>query len=117
MKIKIIDDLYDIAWRIKAINNAYEIYYDTVKHRFEITADGRLQLVVPYLHLDGRTVDYVNRTRIENIDKILADTDRKNDALSAYKEKKVKETCAYKAKQLSDYLSRGGNDIPSYDNI
>lgn len=117
MKTKITDDLYDIARRVKEIDGVYDIYYDTSKKRYEIWADNLLQLVVPYDALDARTVTYVRKTRVERIAALMAETEKHNSEFAAANEKKISDEAAYKAKHIADYLSRGYDDIPSYDKI
>lgn len=117
MKIKITDDLYDIAWRLRAVDDGYELYYDTVKKRYEIVADGRLQFVSPYSALDSRTVEYARQTRVERMDALIRQADAHNEALRAAREKQVKDEAAYKARQLTAYLENGKTDIPSFDKI
>ena len=55
--IKVRDDLYDIARRIKEVDDRYELYYNARLDRYEIHADGALQIAVPFKRPDARTVE------------------------------------------------------------
>lgn len=83
--IKITNDLYDVAWRLKAIRDTYEIYYNAASCRYEVhdTAQfgNTLAFVVPYDELDCRTVSYALKTRRENADEIFEEIERDNERL------------------------------------
>lgn len=69
---KISSDVLDIVSRLKELDPRYEVYRNLTKHRFEIHADGALQIAVPFERLDERTLSLVKETRIENADELLA---------------------------------------------
>ncbi|HEY8419523.1 MAG TPA: hypothetical protein VIL03_03725 [Clostridia bacterium] len=75
MKIKIENDLYDIANRLKAIDSGYFVLYDTARKKYEVhnsnNIGGTYCLTVPYEKLDARTIDFVQKTRRERFDKLL----------------------------------------------
>lgn len=78
VKIKITDDLFYIADRLKEIDNRYEVFFDTEKQKFVIYALGKPQCVIPYDKLDVRTLDYVYKTRRENAEKLLMELEKSN---------------------------------------
>ena len=81
MSLKLItDDLFDIANRLKSVNESYAVYYNTEKQRFEVhdSARGCLAFVVPYDELDARTVEYALYTRVENVKQIAAEIEAHN---------------------------------------
>lgn len=86
---KITRDALDIAARLKEIDPRYEVYRNHTKRRFEIHADGALQIAVPFARLDARTLDLVRETRIENADALLARLERHNAKVEAQKEREV----------------------------
>ena len=47
MKVKITHDLFDIATRIKELDERYEIYFDTDAQKYHIYALGVRQLTYP----------------------------------------------------------------------
>lgn len=91
MEIRIQNDLYDIAARLKEIDERYETYFDTGRQKYVIKAFGILQAVIPYDELDQRTLDYVMYTRRENVDKVLKDVDEYNAAKERENVRKVKD--------------------------
>ena len=82
---EVVNDLYDIAKRIKEIDEQYFTFYSYEKKRYEIHHRGQvgntLALVVPYDKLDGRTLLLVQRTRRERMDEILRETEAHNATL------------------------------------
>lgn len=78
MKIKIDNDLFDISKRLKEIDPAYEVYFETDLQKYVLWAFGVRQTVLPYDELDVRTLDYVYHTRRENADTILREIDESN---------------------------------------
>lgn len=79
--VQIKNDLYSIADRLKEVDERYEIYRNTLLNRFEVHADGALQLAVPFDRLDARTVALVRRTRVENVGRLIKEIDRDNARL------------------------------------
>ncbi len=75
MKIKILNDVYDIANRIKFIDKGYFIVFNTSKKNFEIhnskQIDSTFCLTLPFKTLDIRALKYVFETQSKNIEKIL----------------------------------------------
>lgn len=80
--ILITDDVYDIAWRLRAINDGYRVYYNAHLNRYEVhditRSPNTLQFVVPYGELDARTVQYALYSRVENADDIFERIQRDN---------------------------------------
>ena len=91
MEIRIEHDLYDVAWRLRAIDPRYEVYFDTGRQKYIIKAFGILQVVLPFPELDQRALDYVRYTRKENAEKILADIDKHNDGREKEEIEKAKD--------------------------
>ncbi len=93
--IRVLDDLFSVADRIKSIDDKYEIYYNGESGKFEVynSADGSRQLVIPYDCLDSRAVDYVRKTRIERMDELIAEIELAN----AVAEKKAADEAVDKA--------------------
>ncbi len=91
--VKITDDLYDIAWRLKAVNSEYELFYNAEKGRYQVhDKKGALAFVVPFDELDARTVDYALRTRIQNARRIFEEVERNNARLERRAIKNATET-------------------------
>ncbi len=75
---KIQNDVLDIAARLKEIDPAYEVYRNLTRHRFEIHANGALQIAVPFERLDERTLSLARETRVENADKLVSELEKHN---------------------------------------
>lgn len=84
-------DLFDIAARLKEIDENYELYFNYEKNRYEIYAYKTLQLAVPYKRLDARTLRLARETRLEYIDNLMRDIERFNAALEKEKESKTRD--------------------------
>jgi hypothetical protein len=67
MLIKIENDLFDIAARLREIDSGYFVLFDTGKKVYQIhnaaQANGTYCLTLPYDSLDARAVEYVKSTR------------------------------------------------------
>jgi hypothetical protein len=100
MLIKITDDLYDIAFRIKEIDDRYQIFYDTKKCAYKLYLLNNYQLTFPYKNLDVRSLDYAYETRMENIEKILEKIDKHNEKVNADSIKNAKDELENKATKL-----------------
>ncbi len=82
MNIKIQNDVYNIANRIKEIDRNYFIVYNTSKRNFEIHSLSQIGnsycLTLPYKELDARALQHVQTTKTKNIDKILNQIEAEN---------------------------------------
>ena len=82
---EVVNDLYDIAKRIKEIDEQYFTFYSYEKKRYEVHHRGQigntLALVVPYDKLDGRTLVLVQKSRRERMDEFLRETKKENEIL------------------------------------
>lgn len=88
---KIKDDLFDIANRLKEIDERYEVFFDTSKQKFVLYAQNAYQLTIPFENLDARTIDLVRYTRAENVDTILRDVDKENKKRDEASVKRAKD--------------------------
>ncbi len=79
--IEINGDLFDIAGRLKEIDSRYTVCRNVKLNRFEIYADGVLQIAVPFDRLDARTVELVRSTRLENVGRLLEQINSDNERL------------------------------------
>jgi light-regulated signal transduction histidine kinase (bacteriophytochrome) len=115
--IKITNDVFDIAKRIKELDAGYEIFYMTTKNRFEVYKEGERMSVLPFDKLDARTVEYLRETRIENQQRLLEKIDRHNEMLRQNAERQEAEISAYKIKNMVNYLNKNTDYVPCYDEI
>jgi len=79
MKIRINNDLFDIASRVKEIDPRYEIYFETESQKFTLWAEGKRQLTLPFENLDERALVYTRKTRIENMEEVIKEIDSSNE--------------------------------------
>ena len=94
-KIEITHDVFDIARRIKEIDEDYFILYDRRLMRFEVhnrrQRPNTLSLVLPYDRLDCRAIDKVLSTRMEVVYKQLAELEKFNENISAKRQRQTAE--------------------------
>ena len=87
MKIKLTYDVYNIAKRIKEIDKGYYIVFNTSKGKFEVhnssQIGGSYCLTLPYTCLDERTLGYVRKTSVANIDYVLNKIENDNNLLKS----------------------------------
>lgn len=93
---KIENDLFDIANRLKEVDERYELFYNGRKHRFEIYAQGVLQIAVPFDCLDERTVILARETRLENAERLIRQIEAENAKLDEQKRKRTIDACLAK---------------------
>lgn len=82
---KISHDLFGIAKRLKSIDRRYELFFNRNKNRYEIYANGAMQMALPFERLDARTLTYARKTRLENLEKIIAEIEEENARLEIQK--------------------------------
>lgn len=80
--IDIENDVFDITRRLQEIDASYQIKYNLNANRFEVHSSeqpkGSYCFSVPYDQLDERTLDYAQKTRFENFDKIISEIEIDN---------------------------------------
>lgn len=88
--VKITHDVFDIADRLKEIDEGYYLVYNLTRKRYEVhhgEGEKSLQLVLPYDSLDARCVQRVRETRREYVENMLRDMDRENEKKRLQKER------------------------------
>ena len=95
--ILITNDLFDIASRLRSVNDSYRLYYNTQKCRYEVRnfATDALEFVVPYDELDARTVEYARYTNVQNASALLEEIERNNEKLEKQQIAKLTENAAH----------------------
>lgn len=94
---RIYSDLFDIATRLKEIDDRYELFRNRKLGRFEIYAQGVLQIAVPFDRLDARTLRLARETRLENMQKLIDSIEKENARLDALKQKQLLDDCLKQA--------------------
>lgn len=100
----IINDVLDVAKRLKEIDPEYTLHYDFKKHRFELRgARDQLLLVFPYDTVDVRMIYKARETRIERINDIIREMDTYNEKLT---ERRAREAENYYQDLLKEKAER-----------
>lgn len=107
--IEIIEDLYDIAKRLKEIDDSYIVFYNKTSKKYElhIRKYGKVvyQLTFPFKKLDARAITYCYRTRRERWEKLLKELEEENKRLEKEEqEKALKNAQTIFDRKLSKYL-------------
>lgn len=108
-KILIKNDVFNIANRLKQINKNYFILYNKNTKKFEVhfkNLKSTLQLIIPYKFLDKRTVDLVQKSRIENNKKLLKELEEHNYKLEQNKTKKLQQELNFKVTETLNYIKK-----------
>lgn len=107
--IRIENDLFGIADRLKSIDEGYFVVFNTKRGMFEVHNDRQrgstFSLSIPYPCLDVRTVRLVQRTRAENAKRLFAEMEEENAALLRKEQEKAKR----KAERETERLLTKGN--------
>jgi hypothetical protein len=106
---EIINDVTDIARRIKEIDASYKIFYNVMKGTFELHGgrEGGFILTLPFDCLDARTEEYVRRTRIERLRQEMEEMDRYN--------KELEDRALHQAKKAAEDNLRESADKVYYE--
>lgn len=110
--IKITDDLFDIACRLKSVKETYVVYYNKGANRYEVHDTSQrgstFAFVVPFEELDSRTVDYALKTRVQNAEKLFAEIEADNAKLEkrALDRQVDKAMCEFDKRRFYDSRQR-----------
>ncbi|MDR0425959.1 MAG: hypothetical protein LBH24_02185 [Clostridiales bacterium] len=108
-------DLFDIAGRLKGIDEGYFIFRNDRLGRYEVHNKNQrgdtLSLVVPYARLDARTLTLARRTRRERLDKLFAETEAENRRLEKRRVEAAVKNAAAEAERILSPLCAGKEDI------
>ena len=117
--VRINNDLYDIASRVKEIDANYYIEYNLTRRRYEIH-NSRCRPTLSMVagdKLDQRVIYKLQETRISRLDKIIEIIEKTNERNDRDKDESLLDEVKYKAKQISSYLGNGGSSLPPYRDI
>lgn len=117
MRIRIENDLFGIADRLKNIDNNYAVFYNSKNGKFELhnmRLRPTIQIVLPYSQLDKRAVDYALRTQVGVVLKEILSIDAHNQKIAEECEKNKFDEVTRKLESAIRYVERGGNDLPDY---
>lgn len=120
MRIRIENDLFGIANRLKSIDNDYAVFYDNRKHKFELhnmRLRPTLQVVLPYPRLDKRALDYALKTQVKVILKEILSIDAHNQMIADKCETNKIDEVTRKLNSAIRFVERGGDELPEYSQL
>ena len=88
---KVRHDLFNIAARLKSVDRRYELFFNRKKSRYEIYANGAMQIALPFERLDARAIEYARKTRLENLNKLIAEIEAENARLEIENAKRSRQ--------------------------
>lgn len=113
----ILEDVFNIANRLKSIHPNYRLKWNKIKKRYELFFKNGMhevrELIVPFQTLDSRTIDFVNKTRIENSKMLLMELEKNNERITLQQEKQIKDQTSDEIKNMANYIFKKGN----FDNL
>ena len=89
--VKVVDDLFHIARRLKQVDRNYELFFNRKRGRFEIYAKGAMQIALPFDRLDARCIEYARKTRVENLSALMDEIEKNNRDIDIRNEKTARE--------------------------
>lgn len=93
MLIKILSDNLFITSRLKEIDSSYFVVFNTKTNKYEVhskrQAENTFCVGLPFSKLDERTIDYVLKTRVENIEKIIQNIEKNNKKIEKNNKKLI----------------------------
>lgn len=82
MLIRIDTDCMFITNRLREIDSSYFVVFNSKQNRYEVhskrQAENTFCVGLPFSQLDERTITFVLKTRIENIEKIIENIEKEN---------------------------------------
>lgn len=116
MKVKIDNDVFDIAKRIKDIDEGYFILFDVDKNVYELHNKFQLTsfcLTIPYANLDNRVIDLILYSDASNIDKIIEDIDRNNEYIERNNINTMKNQTDYMLREIYNFSNNSSKKVCS----
>lgn len=77
------NDVFDIAKRLREVDPTYKVRFNGKTHKFELFGGRNVQYILtfPYDKLDERAVVHARKTRVERINKLIAEIEEENRRL------------------------------------
>ncbi|MBR4270601.1 MAG: hypothetical protein IKQ31_02875 [Clostridia bacterium] len=115
MLVKIENDAFNIAERIKKINPHYFVVYNTERHVFEVHNSRQYSssfCITCDLGLNYSVISKLRKTKIENLDKIMREIDENNEQIDAEVKRIERDKATFKAREMFQYAKQ--NDDCDY---
>ncbi len=115
MRTEIKHDVHKIAKRLKNIDKNYEIYFNNITKEYELhhkkqreDLGNGLLLILPFETLDKRAIDYVLKTRVQNIDieHLSERLEKENEEVTRKKQAEAIDRVTYETKEILSYVNR-----------
>lgn len=107
-RIPVISHVTDIPVRLKQLNRAFFVMFNTKKQKYEIHCADQpfdtLACVLPYDELDARAITYVREHSSERLEKIAREIEEHNERLVAKAEAEMLDKANYKMREAFNYL-------------
>ena len=107
-RIPVISHVTDIPVRLKELNRAFFVMFNTKKQEYEIHCSDQpfstLACVLPYEELDARAITYVQEHSAERLEMIVREIDKYNERLVAKAEAEMIDKANYKMREAFNYL-------------
>ncbi len=110
--IKIKNDAFNIAERIKALNPNYFVVFNTKNNKFEVhnTKQTNTFCITCDNGLNYTVIQKLRKTNIENIKKLMQEIEENNLKLENEQKRVIKDEVSYKAKEMFDYANHKSGD-------
>lgn len=108
MKKQKINDVFFIEKRLKEIDRRYFLLFDKKKQTWEVHLKHQnpsLCVTIPYPVPDERTILLVNKTRVENMKKLMQEIDESNLKLEKKMQKEMVDSAM---KSMEEILAKEG---------
>lgn len=107
MKIKLEHDVFNITKRLKQINKAYFVLYNTKSQKYEIhnqNYQNTYCLTLPFNQLDARTIDYVLKS--QNVEQMLLEIEENNLKLEKSNKQLIEDRTKYQLNEIYNYANK-----------
>ncbi len=110
--IKIKNDAFNIAERIKKLNPYYFVVYNTKNDKFEVHNSKQTNTfcITCENGLNYSVIQKLRKTNIENIEKILREIESNNEKLEQERKRVLKDEVSFKAKEMFNYAAHHEGD-------
>ncbi len=112
--IRITNDVFDIANRVRAIDSGYFIVYNTDFDRYEVHNSKQKPstfCIVCDKGLNATVVQKLHKSKIENLDKLLKEIEKNNEIMEKEQDKAVKDVQQVKLKEMYNYAKSKTEDV------
>jgi len=106
--IPIVSHVTDIPVRLKELNRAFFVMFNTKSQKYEIHCSDQpfstLACVLPYDELDARAITYAREHSSERLEQIAREIEEHNERLVAKAEAEMIDKANYKMREAFNYL-------------